>query len=413
LPSLKLSHPGQKIIGKIAVPGSKSEANRVLVLKQLYFPRLTIKGQSTSRDTQILGQALREYSFQNELNVQDAGTAMRFSLAFLATQKGTFTLRGTTRMHQRPIGILVDALRQLGAQIIYLEQEGYPPLRVKGGALRSAELEIDGSVSSQFISALMLIGPSLPQGLKLRLNGFSVSTPYIYLTANIMRRLGMQVTVLADEIMLPPFQPPGQLPQTFFIEPDWSAASYWYLIALLAPTAEVYLPGFRQYSLQGDSFVANLFAPLGVESHFIGAGFRLKKSQIRQKEFSVNLIHNPDLAQTMAVAFAALGVRATLTGLQTLRLKETNRLKALKTELEKTGAQITIGKDFLQVEKGIEKVAGLSFNTYDDHRMAMALAPLALLGPIEIDNPQVVEKSYGTFWEDLEKVGFRVDSLAR
>jgi 3-phosphoshikimate 1-carboxyvinyltransferase len=168
----------------------------------------------------------------------------------------------------------------------------------------------------------------------------------------------------------------------------------------------VYLPGFRQYSLQGDSFVANLFAPLGVHAHFIGAGFRLKKAAPTQTEFSVNLVHNPDLAQTLAVAFAAKGFKARITGLQTLRLKETDRLLALKTELEKTGAQLEIGPDFLTVHRGIQKVAGVQFNTYQDHRMAMAFAPLALLAPIEIENPQVVEKSYGTFWKDLGKVGF-------
>ena len=407
MPKLRLSHPRQKIIGKIAVPGSKSEANRVLILKHLFFPNLLIQNQSSSKDTALLSQLLNDYIQNPNLNVADAGTAMRFGTAFLATQEGTFTLSGTPRMHQRPIGILVEALRDLGAPIEYLDKDGFPPLKIKGGNLQGGFLEIDGSVSSQFISALMLIGPGLPKGLHLRLNGFSVSTPYIYLTANIMRRLGLQVTVLADEIIVKP-QKVAEPPQSFTIEPDWSAASYWFLMALLAPKAEIYLPGFRQYSLQGDSFVANLFAPLGVDAHFIGAGFRLKKSELKQREFSVNLIHNPDLAQTLAVTYAALGVKATLTGLQTLRVKETDRLAALKTELEKTGAQITIDKNSLRVERGVEKVAGLSFNTYKDHRMAMALAPLALLGPIEIDNPQVVEKSYGSFWEDLEKVGFEL-----
>lgn len=390
------------------MPGSKSEANRLLILKQLYFPELEIKGLSSSRDTQVLGHILQEYGQSKVLNAKDAGTAMRFAAAFLVIQQGEWQLDGSERMRERPIGILVDSLRQLGADIAYLGKNGYPPLYIKGNELLGGEIQVDGSQSSQFISALMMIGPALKNGLKIHIPGFSVSTPYIYLTANIMRRLGLRVTVLGEEIIIPAKDSGLQAPTSFSIEPDWSAASYWYLIALLADKAEIYLPGFHQYSLQGDSFVANLFAPLGIDSHFIGAGFRLKRREPHQNEFDINLVHNPDLAQTMAVAFAAKGFKARIKGLQTLRIKETDRLQALKTELEKTGAEIEIGDDFLKVNRGVQNVRGVSFNTYNDHRMAMALAPLALLGEIEIENPQTVQKSYGSFWEDLEKVKFQI-----
>lgn len=406
--SIKLSHPTGKVIGKIQVPGSKSEANRLLVLRQLYFPNLEIKGLSSSRDTHILTRLLIDYNKNNKLNAEDAGTAMRFATAFLASQEGQWTLSGSERMHERPIGILVESLQKLGAEIEYLDEEGFPPLKITGQKLAGGEIEVDGSQSSQFISALMMIGPAMEEGLKIYIPGFSVSTPYIYLTANIMRKLGLKVTVLGEEIIIPPKDQELMAPQTFSIEPDWSAASYWYLIALLADKAEIYLPGFHQYSLQGDSFVANLFAPLGIDSHFIGAGFRLKKAEIKQSEFDINLVHNPDLAQTMAVAFAATGLKARIKGLQTLRIKETDRLQALKTELEKTGAEIEIGEDYLKVNKGVQYVKGICFKTYNDHRMAMALAPLALLGEIEIENPQTVQKSYGSFWQDLEKVKFAI-----
>lgn len=400
---LRLSHPTKKIIGKINIPGSKSESNRLLVLKHLYFPELSIQNLSDSRDASLMKKALSSKS--HKINVGDAGTVMRFLTAFSSVNTNReVVLSGTDRMHERPVGILVDALRKLGAQVEYLDKEGFPPLKIIGKELSGGEIEINGSVSSQFISALMMIGPKMPQGLKLHLKGFSVSAPYIYLTANLMRRLGFEVHVNGETVWVGNKIP--QSLQEITVEPDWSAASYWFLMVLLAQKAEIYLPGFRQYSLQGDAFVSGLFEPLGVESHFIGSGFRLKKGEIKQERFSLNLIHNPDLAQTMAVAFAAKNIPAKITGLQTLHIKETDRLLALKTELEKTGAEIHIGDDFLEVKSGIKSLENTSFQTYDDHRMAMAFAPLALLKPVYIENPGVVAKSYQSFWKDLEKVGF-------
>lgn len=401
---LRLSHPSKKVIGKIRVPGSKSESNRALLLKQLYFSNLHIDGLSDSRDTESMQNGL---AFKGDhLNIGDAGTAMRFLTAFYAAQPQTeILISGTSRMHQRPIAVLVKALRELGARIDYAGEEGFPPLRISGQSLVGGKLEIDGSISSQFISALMMLGPQMEEGLELHIKGFSVSAPYIYLTANLMRRMNFDVGIVGEQISIRP-KKDIQLKQ-FAIEPDWSSASYWFLIALLAEKAEIYLPGFRQYSLQGDAFVSGLFDPLGVESHFIGSGFRLKKSHLKQKQYTINLVHNPDLAQTLAVAFVAKGVQARISGLQTLRIKETNRLEALKKELEKTGAEISIGDDFLEISKGVQQLKDVVFQTYDDHRMAMALAPLALLAPISIENPGVVAKSYQSFWSDLEKVGFQ------
>ena len=402
---LKLSHPSKKIIGKIQVPGSKSESNRLLILKYLYFPGLEIGRLSDSRDSRFMEQALKSTS--SSIDVGDAGTAMRFLTAYYSINTGkSVRLAGTDRMHERPIGILAEALKTLGAEILYEKQEGYPPLLITGKKLKGGILEIDGSVSSQFISALMMIGPSMEQGLSILVKGFSVSTPYIYLTANLMRRLGFEISIRGEEIIIKPRIPKS--PATFAVEPDWSAASYWFLMSLLAEKAEIYLPGFRQYSLQGDAFVSGLFEPLGVESHFIGSGFRLKKSVQQQERFSINLIHNPDLAPTMAVAFAAKNIPARISGLQTLKIKETDRLEALKVELEKTGAQVKVGEDFLEIVRGIQHLEGLTFSTYKDHRMAMAFAPLALLAPIFIKEPDVVVKSYQNFWSDLQTVGFEL-----
>jgi len=409
---IEISHPTKIVRARPEIPGSKSETNRVLILKELYFPNLEISGASTSNDSRVLKRCLDHYRTKKELNVEDAGTAMRFLCAFLAVQKeGSWILNGSARMRERPIGLLVSALRQMGAKIEYLQKDGFPPLRISGAALKGGEYEIDGRVSSQFISALMMIGPLLKEDLTLRLKGFSVSAPYIHLTANIMRRLGFKVVVLGDEVKLKPAALGSSLEPVFKVEPDWSAASYWFLIVLLASKAEVYLPGFRQYSLQGDSVVANLFAPLGVDAHFIGAGFRLTKSEALTSTLKLNLVQNPDLAQSFAVAAAAVLPEAHIWGLQTLRIKETDRLAALQNELFKVGIGLEIGSDFLKQSQAAKDWHRAIFQTYNDHRMAMALAPLALINPIIIEDTAVVNKSYPNFWEDLTRAGFTIKKL--
>lgn len=408
----KLSHPTGRILGKIAIPGSKSEANRLLILRHLYAPGAQLSYLSTSSDTAVLREALGMMETEAVLNAGEAGTAYRFLTALLAITPGSWRLAGSARMEERPIAPLVEALRALGASIRYLGKEGYPPLAIEGAQLQGGRVEVDGRLSSQYISALMMIGPSLPAGLSLHIPGFSVSTPYIYLTAHLMRRLGLTVHITGYQIEIPARPAAWDPPDQYVVEPDWSAASYWFAMACLASRAELFLPGFRQHSLQGDSFVANLFAPLGVEAHFIGAGFRLRPGGSPHPPREINLVHNPDLAQTLAVVYAARQWPVTIKGLQTLRHKETDRLAALRNELEKTGAQVEIGEDYLRLRRGCQSVAGCRFQTYGDHRMAMALAPLALLGPIEIENPEVVGKSYGRFWDDLRQVRFEVSAVA-
>lgn len=403
---IELSHPSGRLRGRIEVPGSKSETNRLQILKALYLPKLELRNPSQSRDSLVLAEIIRAYPEQSELTAEDAGTAMRFATAFLAGREGEWTLNGSTRMRERPIRILVDALRTLGAQIDYLEKPGFPPLRIRGSVLQSKPLAVNGSVSSQYISALMMIGPSLPEGLELTLRGFSVSTPYIYLTARLMRGLGLEVDLAGDRIYLPPKQEASASLLKWSVEPDWTAASYWFAQVLLAKEAEIYLPGFQQYSLQGDSFVAQLFAPLGVEAHFIGPGFRLRKGDAVNPPRELNLVHNPDLAQTLSVVYAAQAWPLQIKGLQTLRIKETDRLQALQTELARCGVPVSINGNSLRLKGATFNCSNPRFLTYGDHRMALALAPLALRQKICLAEPGVIEKSYGTYWRDLEKVGF-------
>lgn len=406
----RIHHPTKKLRGMLRLPGSKSESNRLLILKELYQPKLELKGLSESRDTLLMQKALKEYLETDQIDVQDAGTAMRFLLAFLAAQAtGEWVLSGTPRMHQRPIAVLVEALRKLGAKIDYLQEEGYPPLRIKGQSLRGGELWIDASLSSQYISALMMIAPRLAEGLSLKFRGASVSAPYIFLTANLMRSLGFTVFTLGDEVRVPP-QTYSAGQKDYQVEADWSAASYWFAALSLAEEGEIYLPGFKQHSFQGDAILSQFFAPLGVEQVFIGSGIRIRKAEPFPARRSLNLVANPDLAQSLAPAYAAHGVPIELKGLQTLRIKETDRLEALKNELQKFGVTVKLEGNNLTLS-GSFKSSFQSIESYDDHRMAMGFLPLALKHEVLIRNAAVVEKSYPQFWDHCRELGFEIQSL--
>jgi 3-phosphoshikimate 1-carboxyvinyltransferase len=344
------------------------------------------------------------------VNIGPAGTAMRFLTAYFTLQNEEVILTGSERMKQRPIGILVDALRKLGAIIEYEEQEGYPPLKIKGGLQQQTnQITIKGDISSQYITALLLIAARLPMGLELHIEGELTSRPYVEMTLAMLEQAGIKHT-WNDQII-------AILPQEFAatvlpVEPDWSAASYWYAIAALADEAELFLPGLTQYSLQGDSVITEIMANFGVTSQFKDGGVYLKKEvkPISRKIF--DLKECPDLAQTIIVVCAAVGHEATFTGLETLKIKETDRIKALQNELAKIGVKL-IEKGLLYKLDCSEKFIPerMFVKTYEDHRMAMAFAPLALLVPeMEIEDAKVVEKSYPAFWKDLEKVGFEVEA---
>lgn len=407
--ALRISHPTRNLIGRLELPGSKSESNRLLILKGLYAPALKIEGLSNSKDTQVLIQALAEQDQMREINIGDAGTAMRFLTAYMSVSEGEWILDGSERMRERPIGVLVKALQSLGADIRYEGEEGFPPLRIKGGNLRGGLLKVDASVSSQYLSALMMIAPGLTEGLELSWEGEPVSMPYLDLTANIMRRLGFKVFITGDQIRIPE-QSLTVLPEVAKVEPDWSAASYWFAAAALAEKAEIYLPGFQEFSLQGDSIVQQLMAPLGLEQIFTGGGIRIRKAESFPAPKLINLLQSPDLAQSLIPIYAAKGKRMAFKGLQTLRIKETDRLSALGAELAKMGAEAEIGRDYFNLISGTRR-HDLRISTYGDHRMAMGFAVLSLQGPLIIEDPEVVEKSYPKFWDHCESLGFAIEAV--
>jgi 3-phosphoshikimate 1-carboxyvinyltransferase len=414
--TFRLTKAEPRIRGQIELTGSKSIANRALIIRALTPGGFPIERMAAANDTELL-QAL----LASEDEVRDAGpagTTFRFLTAYLALQPGTQILTGTERMKQRPIGVLVDALRRLGASIEYLEQEGYPPLRIGEGRLDKAQrLSIEASTSSQYISALLMIAPVLPNGLELQLAGDLVSRPYVEMTLGLMRYFGVDHTWDEDTIRVPH---QAYTPRPFRVEADWSAASYYYAMAAIAEVAELDIEGLYADSFQGDAVIEQQFQRFGVETTFRAGGITLRKPADAKVPvaFEWDFLQCPDVAQTLAVTCAALGTRGLYTGLQTLRIKETDRVAALKTELGKLGVSLVKlppqfskkkGNEYYLQEGHATWTEPVRFATYEDHRMAMAFAPLALRGPIEIADPMVVVKSYPHFYEDLTSLGFVVE----
>jgi 3-phosphoshikimate 1-carboxyvinyltransferase len=408
--SITLSHPSKKIQANITLTGSKSESNRALILQALSHGLVTVKNLSEAADTVDLNNILEAVKTQNlkQLDVGPAGTAMRFLTALLATQPGEYTLTGSQRMKERPIGILVDALQKLGAHITYLKKEGFPPLLIKGPfEQQENHIRIKGDTSSQYISALLLIAPILPKGLCLEIEGDLTSKPYVEMTLAMLAQSGIQHSWDGNQIGI---EQQEFKPSTLVVEPDWTAASYWYAIAALAQEAIVCLPHLKAYSLQGDSKITELMANFGITSQFKNEELLLTKESKTPERKIFDLKECPDLAQTLIVCCAALGHEATFTGLETLKIKETDRVKALKTELAKIGVSL-IEKNLTYKLDCTHRVLPkkIQIATYEDHRMAMAFAPLALLiDEVEIIDPEVVAKSYPHFWDDLKTGGFEI-----
>ncbi|MBL4652562.1 MAG: 3-phosphoshikimate 1-carboxyvinyltransferase [Flavobacteriales bacterium] len=410
---MKLSKPNTNIQGAAHLPASKSESNRALIIEALLSEKHLVGNVSKAADTQTLVRILKEFREGNvEFDVGPAGTTMRFLTAFFSVQKGRQTLTGSERMKQRPISILVDALRTLGASVDYVKKEGYPPVKINESQLVSNEIEIDGGVSSQYISALMLIAPTLTGGLEIKIFNDLVSGPYLEMTASIIRHFGGEVMFSQSSIRI---SPKKYNSVSFSVESDWSAASYWYEIVAFSDTAEIELKGLKKDSLQGDSIVVEIFKNFGVETNFTTGNVILKKVDVALPAlFEYDFTLCPDLAQTIAVTCVGLGVEAKLTGLKTLKIKETDRIVALQNELRKFGVQTEGGESWLKIQAIKLSTFNLELSTpvetYEDHRMAMAFAPLALkCGVLEIENPEVVEKSYPSFWKDLEQVGFLIE----
>lgn len=406
-----ITKPDNQLKGTIAVPASKSLSNRLLIINALSCKPVKLLNLSDSDDTQIVERALSENG--EVVDAGHAGTAMRFLTAYLAaTTKKTVIITGTERMKNRPIGQLVEALRKLGADVRYDQKEGFPPLQIFPSNVQGGTLEIDGSVSSQFISALMMIGPLLEKGLELHLKNEVISSSYIQMTAGLMHEFGVETDIQDRVITIAPQSYSGT---DVTVEGDWSGVSYWYQMAAFAEDADLYIEGLKPLSYQGDSKVKELFEPLGVATTFTETGIHLSKTSVYSSIYKFNFIENPDLVQTMAVTLVMMGIPFEFDGTQSLRIKETDRITALQTELEKFGAWLEYdgkGKLTWNGKRDVNLKRSYRIATYHDHRMALAFAPIALLGPkIKIEDPGVVAKSYPGFWDDLRQLDFEVEEL--
>ena len=394
-----------KLSSEITISGSKSESNRLLILQQL-FPNLDIQNLSDSDDTHHLQEAL---SSNDEIaDIGHAGTAMRFLTAFFATQEGkTKVLQGSDRMHNRPIEILVNALRDLGADIEYVDKDGYPPIKITGKEILKDKVSIDGNVSSQYISALMLVAPSLKNGLEIELKGKITSVPYINMTLKLLHQIGVSAKFDKDIISIQAKENTSK--QDIVVESDWSSASYFYsLIALSEIGSTVQLSAYKKDSLQGDSCLAKIYNHFGVITTFKENTIVLKKEKEHNSTVLVEDLKNaPDIAQTIAVTCFGLGIACDLSGLHTLKIKETDRLEALREELTKLGGDINVTNESLHLITSDKINKNIEITTYNDHRMAMAFAPLALKIPIVILDAEVVTKSYRNFWKDMQQVGIQ------
>lgn len=384
------------------IGGSKSETNRLLLLQSLY-PNLQIENASPSKDSEAMYRGL--HSGESTIDIGDAGTAMRFLTAYYAAcQNKDVILTGSARMQERPIGILVEALRQLGAAIYYSKGEGFPPLHIQGKQLEGGTLSIKANVSSQYISALLLVAPSFANGLSLHLDGEITSFPYLRMTLSLLNELGIAGTFEDNTFTIE--HTPAVAPQMIVVEPDWSSASYFYSMVALSPVGtSLYMNHYKERSLQGDRIVADIYQSFGVRTIFWGDKIQLiKERDLLSPIFSYNLMDCPDIAQTIAVTCFGLGIECFLSGLHTLNIKETNRLEALKNELTKLNAEVHISKEEIWVGSARKITRNISIDTYNDHRMAMAFAPLALKTPIIINDVEVVEKSFPDFWEQFENI---------
>ena len=391
----------------IKISGSKSESNRVLILNSI-FKNIKISNLSDSDDTVVLKNALE--NLHKSIDIHHAGTAMRFLTAYLSTlDGGKFILTGSKRMKERPIGILVDALKNLGFNINYLKKKGYPPLEINGTKSEKSIIKLKSDISSQFISALILIGPTFKNGLTIELDGEIISKPYINLTLNVLKRMGIGYSFRKNIIKIDNVKEIN--PIEYLIESDWSSSSYFYSIVAIDKKINIKLSNFFKESFQGDSFIEKIFVKLGVKTEFLNQN-EILLSPIddyeRPSSLSFNLIDNPDLAQTVAVTCLALKIQVKITGLQTLKIKETDRILALHNELSKLGAKIIFDDASIEIIPPVNLNKNIEIFTYDDHRMALSFAPLGLITPLIINDPDVVTKSFRSYWNDLLQLNFNL-----
>lgn len=408
---IKINAPNKSLNTEIHISGSKSLSNRLLMVRAISGLDLHFKNLSDSDDTITMAKELGLVKGKTAavIDVGHAGTDMRFLTAYLSGKKGQWTLTGSERMQQRPIGELVNTLKNLGAEIHCINKEGFPPLRIEGRNLNGGEVEIDGSVSSQFITALLLIAPTLENGLTLKIKNESVSKPYIKMTIEVMNQFGVNVQQTDNVIKVPctMYKKDGL---DYYVESDWSSASYWYSFVALADQAKVTLRKFNKSSFQSDSIVQSIYEKLGVSTAWDATGITLTKKNSVITELNYDFLDCPDIAQTVAATCVGLGIKANLTGLQTLRIKETDRIAAMKTELERFGAAIQVADNSIQINPASFPLTPTGeIKTYHDHRMAMSIAPLVMkCHTLAFDDEEVVNKSYAAFWDDLQEAGIEV-----
>ena len=407
---LKLSTSSQFTIdnSQLNITGSKSETNRLLLLQAL-FPNITLVNTSNSDDSEVMQKALK--GNEEVVDIHHAGTAMRFLTAYFAVNEGrNVVLTGSPRMKERPIKILVDALRQLGSKIEYLENEGFPPIKISGQKLVQSKVSVAASVSSQYISALLLVAPKLENGLELTLEGAITSIPYIKMTLALLNDLDIQTSFEGNVIKVYP--KPEVETKEMTVESDWSSASYFFSLAALSNEASISLTSYKESSLQGDSALVEIYAKMGIETRFEENKMTLvKQPNFKLETLNLELNNTPDIAQTIVVTCLGLGIGCHLTGLHTLKIKETDRLEALRIEMTKLGANISVTNDSLTLVASNHVNSNVKIATYNDHRMAMAFAPLALKVPIIIENAEVVSKSYPDFWDDLKNLDFQISEI--
>ena len=406
-----INHNNKSFSNSFEISGSKSESNRLLILNSIYG-NLKIENLSNSDDTLVLKKYID--NLENQIDVHHAGTAMRFLTALLAIKTNEqFIITGSNRMKERPIKILVDALNKLGANISYYDKKGFPPLLIKGQEIVGGEISLSSQISSQYISALMLIAPILKNGLLINLEGKITSKPYLEMTLAILKKIGINCYFKNNIISI---QPCSKINiSSISVESDWSSVSYFYSIVALSNAAELNIGTFYKSSIQGDFRLCEIYTKLGVETKFIKSSSRISLKKIndftKPDHIDLDLTENPDIAQTIAVTCFGLGISCDLFGLHTLKIKETDRLEALKIELSKLGAIVKITDNSFHLAPSFSINTGISIETYNDHRMAMAFAPLALMTPLIINNPDVVTKSYKDFWKDLKSLNFTLSQI--
>jgi len=403
---LQLSGPPSNLLqSDIKITGSKSESNRLLLLQALY-PNIKIENISNSDDADAMKDGLAKHN--GVVDIHHAGTAMRFLTAFFATNDyREVVLTGSGRMQERPIKILVEALRHLGANIEYVKNEGYPPIKIKGRLLKASKVSLPANISSQYISALLLVAPGLENGLELELIGEITSVPYIKMTLSLLDALEVENSFIENHIKVKPKPLVDDI--KVVVESDWSSASYFYSIAALSDLgSKIKLSAYKKDSLQGDSVLAQLYEDFGVETRFADSTITLSKNSKHKASVNYDLTNAPDIAQTIVVSCFGLGIGCYLSGLHTLKIKETDRLVALQTELSKLGAKLEVTNNSLTLEPGGDILKDKAIDTYNDHRMAMAFAPLAMRTTLQINDAEVVSKSYPDFWGDLKRLQFAI-----